>query len=85
MDEYTWEDYMSAQRLQLDKSDTWWLIVDEIAAHLDIKRDTVYKWLIRKQMPRHKLGRLGKYRIQDVDQWVLNGSSARQHSRFEEE
>jgi excisionase family DNA binding protein len=28
-----------------------WLSVDEIAAYLGIKRDTVYKWIAEKQMP----------------------------------
>ena len=28
-----------------------WLSVDEIAAYLGIKRDTVYKWIADKQMP----------------------------------
>ena len=35
-----------------------WLSVDEIAAYLGIKRDTVYKWIADKRMPAHKVGRL---------------------------
>jgi len=50
--------------------DDRWLSVDEIAAYLGIKRDTVYKWIVRKQMPAHKVGRLWKFRKDDVDQWV---------------
>ena len=30
-----------------------WFSVDEIAAYLGIKRDTVYKWIAEKQMPAH--------------------------------
>src|SRR5690606_17652670 len=37
-----------------------WLSVDEIALYLGVKRDTVYKWIDRKQMPAHKVGRLWK-------------------------
>lgn len=50
--------------------DDRWLSVDEIAAYLGIKRDTVYKWINRKQMPAHKLGRLWKFRKDEVDFWV---------------
>ena len=50
-----------------------WLSVDEIAAYLGIKRDTVYRWVDRKQMPAHKVGRLWKFRRADVDQWVISG------------
>ena len=39
-----------------------WLSVDEIAAYLGIKRDTVYKWIAEKKMPAHKVGRLWKFR-----------------------
>lgn len=38
-----------------------WLTVDEIAAYLGIKRDTVYRWIAEKQMPAHKMGRLWKF------------------------
>jgi len=35
-----------------------WLSVDEVAAYLGVKRDTIYKWLTCKKMPGHKVGRL---------------------------
>ena len=50
-----------------------WLSVDEIAAYLGVKRDTIYKWIGRKQMPAHKLWRLWKFRKGEVDQWILAG------------
>ena len=53
-----------------------WLSVDEIAAYLGVKRDTVYKWIDRKHMPAHKVGRLWKFRKDEVDQWVRNGGDA---------
>jgi excisionase family DNA binding protein len=50
-----------------------WLSVDEIAAYLGIKRDTVYKWIDRKKLPAHKVGRLWKFRRHEVDDWVTSG------------
>ena len=47
-----------------------WLSVDEIGLYLGVKRDTVYKWIDRKQMPAHKVGRLWKFRKDEVDRWV---------------
>ena len=42
-----------------------WFSVDEIAAYLGIKRDTVYKWLAEKRVLAHRMGRLGKFRKED--------------------
>jgi len=54
-----------------------WLSVDEIAAYLGIKRDTVYKWIADKQMPAHKVGRLWKFRKEEVDKWIRNSSGGK--------
>ena len=53
-----------------------WLSVDEIAAHLGVNPDTIYKWITRKSMPAHKLGRLWKFLASEVDQWVKGGRAA---------
>lgn len=50
-----------------------WLSVDEVASHLGVKRDTVYKWIERKGMPSHKVGRLWRFKISEIDDWVHRG------------
>ena len=52
-----------------------WLSVDEIADHLGIKRDTVYRWIGERQMPGHKIGRLWKFSKKEVDEWVRGGGA----------
>ena len=52
-----------------------WLSVDEIAAYLGIKRDTVYRWISKRNMPGHKIGRLWKFRKEEVDVWMRSGGS----------
>ena len=52
-----------------------WLSVDEISAYLGIKRDTVYKWISEKQMPAHRMGRLWKFRKDEVNEWVKTGAA----------
>ena len=49
-----------------------WSSVNEIADHLGIKKPTVYKWALRKHknIPAHKVGRLWKFRISEIDKWV---------------
>jgi len=53
-----------------------WLSVDEIAAYLGIKRDTVYKWIAEKQMPMHRMGWFWKLRKAEFDEWVRSGGAA---------
>jgi len=55
-----------------------WFSVDEIAEYLGVKRDTVYKWIGRKSMPAHKLGRLWKFKRSEVDEWVFANDGQRQ-------
>jgi excisionase family DNA binding protein len=50
-----------------------WLSVNEIAAHLGVNPDTIYKWITRKSMPAHKVGRLWKFLATEVDAWVKGG------------
>ncbi|MBU0679705.1 MAG: helix-turn-helix domain-containing protein [Verrucomicrobia bacterium] len=52
-----------------------WLSVDEIAAHLVIKRETVYTWINKKKMPCHKVGRLWKFSKDEVNDWVRSGKA----------
>lgn len=54
-----------------------WLSVDEIAAHLGVNPDTVYKWIERKKLPAHKVGRLWKFQVSEVNEWVRAGKVAR--------
>ena len=53
-----------------------WLSVDEVAVHLGVKRDTIYKWIERKDLPAHKVGRLWKFKLKEVDKWVRSGKGA---------
>ncbi|MBN2785878.1 MAG: helix-turn-helix domain-containing protein [Pontiellaceae bacterium] len=52
-----------------------WLSVDEIGGYLGVTRDTVYKWISDKKMPAHKIGRLWKFKKDEVDEWVRGGGA----------
>ncbi len=50
-----------------------WLSVEEIADHLGIAAITVYRWLEKQKIPAHRVGRLWKFKISEVDEWILKG------------
>lgn len=52
-----------------------WLSADQIAAHLGVTKDTVYAWIADKGMPAHKIGRLWKFQVSEVDEWVHGGGA----------
>ena len=53
-----------------------WLSVEEIAGHLGVNPETIYKWIERKKLPAHKVGRLWKFKVSQVDEWVQEGKTA---------
>ena len=57
-------------------SDERWLSVDEISEYLGVSKDTVYSWINSKGMPAHRMGRLWKFKREEVDNWVKAGSAS---------
>ena len=53
-----------------------WVSVDEVASHLGVARDTVYRWINSKSLPAQRIGRLWKFKLSDVDAWVRKGVAA---------
>ena len=46
-----------------------WVSLDAIARHLDVSKNTVYRWIDQREMPAHKVGRQWKFKISQVDEW----------------
>lgn len=57
--------------------DDRWHSVDEIADYLGVSKDTVYRWIVDRSMPAHKIGRLWKFKKAEVDAWVRDRDSAK--------
>ena len=53
-----------------------WLSAEEIAGHLGVSIDTIYRWIAGRGMPAHKVGRLWKFKTDEVDEWVKAGGAA---------
>lgn len=52
-----------------------WVSVEAVASHLGVARDSVYRWIERRGLPAHKVGRLWKFRLSEVDDWVRAGGA----------
>lgn len=60
------------KELQVEK----WSSMDTITDYLDVSRETVLQWIHNRKMPAHKVGRLWKFKISEVDEWIRSGGAA---------
>jgi len=52
-----------------------WVSVDQIAEHLGVTRDSIYRWIDRKGLPAHRVGHLWKFKVSEVDDWERAGGA----------
>ena len=53
-----------------------WSSLEEIAEHIQVHKDTIRLWIKKGEIPAHKIGRLWRFKISEVDEWVRSGKSA---------
>lgn len=52
-----------------------WVTAEQVALHLGVAKETIYRWRECKNLPAHKIGRLWKFQLSEVDEWVRNGGA----------
>lgn len=67
------KDYRSIFRMQVNDK---WIGIEQAADYLDIKVVTLRKWIKEEKVPCHKVGKLWKFKISELDTWVKSGKSA---------
>ena len=55
--------------------DERWVGVDDVAAHLGVGKDSVYRWVENRSLPARKVGRLLRFKLSEVDAWVNAGGA----------
>lgn len=55
-----------------------WASVQEVAMHLGVAKDSVYRWIEARRLPARKIGHLWKCNLSEVDAWVRSGGADRQ-------
>lgn len=63
-------------RVNMEHYNDGWVGIEEVAQYLDVKVVTVRKWIKDKKIPCHKIGKLWKFKISEIDEWVKSGKSA---------
>jgi len=52
-----------------------WVGVDDVATHLGVNKDSVYRWIEKMGLPAHRVGRLFRFKLSEIDEWVHAGGS----------
>ena len=50
--------------------------VEHVSEHLGVKVNTVYSWVNQRKIPYVKVGRLIKFDLQDINQWIADRKMA---------
>ncbi len=58
-----------------------WVSVEEVAKHLGVAKDSIYRWIEQRGLPAHKLGRLWKFKLSMIDEWVQTSGTSAQDNR----
>jgi excisionase family DNA binding protein len=68
---------MSADALKItaEIEDRLWQAAEQVAQHLGVVKNTIYRWREHKGFPAHKIGRLWKFQLSEVDDWVRVGGA----------
>lgn len=52
-----------------------WVTIDAVASHLGVTKDSIYRWVESKRFPAHRVGRLFRFKLSEVDDWVKSSSA----------
>ena len=53
-----------------------WVTLKEVQKHLGVGRETILQWIAKRNMPAYKVGRLWKFKLSEVDEWIRSGGAA---------
>jgi len=53
-----------------------WVHIEDVADHLSISLDTARGWLKNGKLPAYKVGKRYKFKLSEVDAWVMANKMA---------
>jgi excisionase family DNA binding protein len=53
-----------------------WFSVEDVAIHLRVSKETVYRWLEKGKIPAHRVGKQWRFKASEVDEWVKSGNAS---------
>lgn len=50
-----------------------WVNIEDVANHLSMSKDAVRAWVRGGKLPAYKAGKMYKFKLSEVDDWVREG------------
>lgn len=44
--------------------------INQLAEHLGVQKSTIYGWVHMREIPHYKIGRLLKFRSDEIEEWI---------------
>ena len=52
-----------------------WSTLKEVQEYRGIGRETILQWIAKRDMPAYKMGKLWKFKLSEVDEWIKAGGA----------
>ena len=62
-----------------------WVDADQVAAHLGVRKTSIYRWVEKEGLPAQRVGRLLRFKLSEVDEWVRQGGAEKKEPGKEAE
>lgn len=53
-----------------------WSTLKDVQKYLGVGRESILQWINKRNMPAYKVGRLWKFKLSEVDEWIRSGGAA---------
>jgi excisionase family DNA binding protein len=53
-----------------------WSTLQEVAKHLQVSEETIHRWMDKWSLPAHRVGRVWRFKLSEVDDWIRSGGAA---------
>lgn len=60
----------------MDKNVEKWSTMKDVQEYLGVGRESIMQWINKRNMPAYKVGRLWKFKLSEVDDWIRSGGAS---------
>ena len=69
----------------VDENIEKWSTLKEVQEYLGVGRESILQWINKRNMPAYKVGRLWKFKLSEVDEWIRSGGASDENDTEDKE